>query len=147
MGDTFFTWSRVFSRIALREQQEEEDARLARQASINEEQAIRQRKQRDLQLSEIEVRRLEMEEKQKLEKKRREENLSEREARRLQILQKQALEQKQKEQVLSEAEARRLQQLQLGSSRAAGSPVHTQGGRWGLCNNIIFCAQQVRIFE
>ena len=70
-----------------------------------------------------------MEERQRLENKRKEAHLSEKEARRLQLLHKQAQEQKQKEQMLSETEVRRLKQLQLGSDRAAGSPVHTQGGR------------------
>ncbi len=99
---------------------------MARQSSLHEEQSIRERRQNELQLSEQEARRLEIEERQKLERKRRDVILSETEARRLYELQKQALERKKREQSLSEDEVRKMRQLELGA-KGASSP---HRGRW-----------------
>ena len=126
-------------RVALRKHQEEEDARLARQSSLREEQTIKEKRERELQLSEQEAKRLEMEERQKLERKRRDNQLSEVEARRLYELQKLALERKKREQALSEAEVRRMRQLELGS----GGGTSTQAGRWELAEILhvfMYCA-------
>jgi len=112
-----YVFSLYFCRIALKKRQEEADARMARQSSLVETQAEKERREKEL-LSEQAARRLEKEERQRLERKHQDDQLSEVEAKRLHHLQRQAIERKKRE--LIEAERRKL--ARTGQPGAARPP-------------------------